>query len=396
MKFAFCLYKYFPYGGLQRDFIRIARECQRRNHEVKVYVLEWHGPIPSDIDVTLVPVKAIFNHNKYRKFSEWMEAALRRRPVDCVVGFNKMPHLDIYYAADSCYEEKATTQRGKHYKTLSRYKHFSVYERSVFGSSVKTEILMISEVQRPFFIKHYDTQNERMHILAPGISRDRIAPDNADEIRRKKRLELGLDDADNLILLVGSGFIKKGLKRAILAVDSLPAEVKRHTRLIVVGEDKSRQFLRLINRLGLNDNVSIIGGSKDVPAFLLAGDLLIHPASDEAAGMVLLEAMVAGLPVLATDVCGYGHYVEEANMGCLVTSPFKQQDLNDALSNMLRHRDRARWTRNGKAFADSADIYSLPQQAVDVIEHVMAHRTEAIAGAAIASKTIAIKTIASK
>lgn len=374
LKFAFCLYKYFPYGGLQRDFIRMARECQRRGHQVKVYVLTWFGPIPSDIDVTIVPVKAQFNHNKYRKFSEWVESALKRRPVDCVVGFNKMPGLDIYYAADSCYEEKARTQRGRHYTILPRYKHFATYERAVFGSDSKTEIMIISEVQKPYFIKHYGTQLSRMHTLPPGISRDRIAPSNADQIRVEKRRDLGLADHDKLVLLVGSGFIKKGLKRAILAVDSLPPEVKQRTRFIVVGEDKPKQFQRLIDKLGLHDIVSIIGGSNDVPAFLLAGDLLIHPASDENAGMVLLEAMVAGLPVLATDVCGYGHYVEEAGMGSLVPgSPFVQEQLNQALLHMIRHNDRDRWVRKGKTFAESADIYSLPQKAVDVIESVMSH-----------------------
>lgn len=383
MRFAFCLYKYFPYGGLQRDFIRIARECQRRGHEVKVYVLTWFGPIPSDIDVTIVPVKAWFNHNKYRKFSEWVESALRRRPVDCVVGFNKMPHLDIYYAADSCYEEKARTQRGKHYKALPRYKHFAAFERAVFGEDSQTEIMIISEVQKPFFLRHYNTPIERMHTLPPGISRDRIAPDNAEEIRQAKRAELGLKEDDNLILLVGSGFIKKGLRRAILAVNSLPEAVKQRTRFIVVGEDKAKQFLRLIDKLGLNDTVRIIGGSNDVPAFLLAGDLLIHPASDENAGMVLLEAMVAGLPVLATDVCGYGHYVEEAGMGRLVESPFRQEELNRLLLTMLQHKDRSRWVSNGKAFAESADIYSLPQKAVDVIERVMACRGQAVSVAEV-------------
>lgn len=366
------MYKYFPYGGLQRDFIRIARECQKRGHEVKVYVLSWHGAIPDDIDVTIVPVKALFNHNKYRRFSEWLDEELRRSPVDCVVGFNKMPGLDIYYAADSCYEEKARTQRGRHYKLLPRYKHFAEFERAVFGHDSKTEIMTISEVQKPFFIEHYQTQESRLHTLPPGISRDRIAPDNAEEIRRQKRKELGLTDRDKLVLLIGSGFIKKGLKRAIIAVASLPDEMKQRTRFIVVGEDRTGPFQRLINKLGLSNIVRIIGGSDEVPAFLLAGDLLIHPASDENAGMVLLEAMVAGLPVLATDVCGYGHYVEEAGMGCLVKSPFRQEDLNKQLLAMLQYDNREKWKRNGKAFAETADIYSLPRKAVDVIEEVMA------------------------
>ncbi|MFT6435269.1 MAG: UDP-glucose:(heptosyl)LPS alpha-1,3-glucosyltransferase [Candidatus Azotimanducaceae bacterium] len=371
MKLGFCIYKYFPYGGLQRDFIRMARECIRRGHTVRIFVLKWAGPIPTDLDVTVVPVSALFNHTKYRKFSEYLARALESNPVDCVVGFNKMPGLDVYYAADSCYEEKARSQRGWLYRKMNRYKHFAEYESAVFSEASCTEILSISDVQKPFFIQHYHTQESRFHTLPPGISRDRIAPTNAEAIRREKRKELGLKQTDKLILLVGSGFVKKGLKRAILAVDSLPTEWRKRVKFIAIGEDNARRFNRLIKRLDLESNVKILGGTGDIPAFMLAGDFLLHPALDENAGMVLLEAMVAGLPVLTTEICGYGHYVKSAEMGRLIPEPFQQKCLNQTLLAMLVHNHRERWRENGYNFAQSADIYSLPQRAVSVIEEVM-------------------------
>ena len=61
-----------------------------------------------------------------------------------------------------------------------------------------------------------------------------------------------------------------------------------------------------------------------MPAFLLAADLLLHPAYHENTGTILLEALVSGLPILTTDVCGYAHYVQEAKAGCVLTSPFQQ------------------------------------------------------------------------
>ena len=39
MQLAFVLYKYFPFGGLQRDFMRIALECQKRGHQIRVYTM---------------------------------------------------------------------------------------------------------------------------------------------------------------------------------------------------------------------------------------------------------------------------------------------------------------------------------------------------------------------
>lgn len=349
----------------------MARECIHRGHSVRIYVLKWAGPIPRDLNITVISVSALFNHNKYRKFSEALALALAKDPVDCVVGFNKMPGLDIYYAADSCYEEKARSQRGWLYRQMSRYKHFAAYESAVFSSESQTEIMSISDVQKPYFIKHYDTQEKRFHTLPPGISRDRIAPSNAAGIRRDKREKLGLKNTDKLILMVGSGFVKKGLRRAILAISSLPTEWRKRVKLIAIGEDNARPFNRLIKRLGIEDNVKILGGRGDIPAFLLAGDFLLHPALDENAGMVLLEAMVAGLPVLATEVCGYGHYVESAEMGRLVPEPYEQACLNQTLLSMLVKNHRERWIQNGQKFAETSDIYSLPQRAVSVIEQVM-------------------------
>ena len=43
MRLAFALYKYFPYGGLARDFMRIADICLEKGYQVDVYVMEWQG-----------------------------------------------------------------------------------------------------------------------------------------------------------------------------------------------------------------------------------------------------------------------------------------------------------------------------------------------------------------
>ena len=97
MQLAFVLYKYFPFGGLQRDFMRIALECQQRGHQIRVYTLIWEGDVPPGFEVLVAPVKAFFNHRRNEKLTAWMQADLAKRPVDRLIGFNKMPGLDVYY-----------------------------------------------------------------------------------------------------------------------------------------------------------------------------------------------------------------------------------------------------------------------------------------------------------
>ena len=120
----------------------------------------------------------------------------------------------------------------------------------------------------------------------------------------------------------------------------------------------------------MTSQVKFLGGRHDVPHFLLAADLLFHPAYHENTGTVLLEALASGLPVLTTESCGYAHYVIEANAGIVLPAPFRQSDCDLGLFEMLSSLERSSWKSNALSFADRADIYSLPERAVDFIENL--------------------------
>ncbi|HMM55424.1 MAG TPA: glycosyltransferase family 4 protein [Candidatus Desulfobacillus sp.] len=368
MQLAFALFKYFPFGGLQRDFLRIAGICQARGHRVRVYALSWQGALPDGFELMRVPVKALANHRRYEKFVDWMKRDLAERPADRLVGFNKMPGLDVYYCADPCYEEKARTLRSPMYRLSGRYRHFAAYERAVFAPRAKTEILMLSAVQQALYVRHYATPAARLHLLPPGIAADRRAPPDAAHIRAGFRREFRLGDDDLLLLQVGSGFKTKGLDRSLRALAALPEALKRRARLIAIGQDEPKPFLSLARALGLADRVRILKGRDDIPRFLLGADLLLHPAYSENTGTVLLEAVVAGLPLIASAACGYAHYVEEAGAGRVLPQPFEQAAFDRLLAEALEDgQQRRRWRDSGLAWAERADIYSLHERAADII-----------------------------
>lgn len=376
MKLAFVLYKYFPYGGLQRNFLRIAKACHDRGHHITAYALSWQGEKPAWLDVSISPVKAMTGPRKYRKFAVWLGQQLRQNAVDAVVGFNKMPGLDVYYCADPCYENKARNLRSWWYKYTGRYRHFSRYEKAVFGIGQRPEILMFSDVQQALFQRYYDTEDKRINILPPGINRDRCAPGNADEIRSEFRREFNVSCDDLLLLLIGSGFRTKGLDRSLKALADMGDELKSRTKLFVIGQDDPGEFKLLARRLGVGDRITFFSGRDDVPRFLQGADLLVHPAYAENTGNVLLEAVVAGLPVLVTDVCGYARYVKEADAGEVLASPFSQEAFNTKLVEMLM-ADKQQWRENGIAFSRHADIYNMPLRAADIIEQALEKKREA-------------------
>lgn len=367
MKVAFCLFKYFPYGGLQRDFLRVALECQRRGCAIRVYTLCWEGPVPEGFDVRIVPVRALSNHGRAKKYSQWLAKELKGSPDVVRAGFNKMPGLDVYYTADTCYKEKAQTQRGRLYRLSARYRLYTAFEAAVFGRDSKTEILMISKPQEPFFVKHYGTQSDRMHFLSPNIARDRAAPTEVPEIRAAFRRDNRLRDDTKLLIQIGSGFIKKGVDRSIHALAALPLEVGVKTTLWVVGKDRKNRFERLARRLGVAGRVVFTGGRDDIPKILLGADLMIHPAYDENTGTVLLEAVAAGLPVLCTEVCGYSSHIKAADCGLITPEPFDQAVLNRQLEEMLTGGELPRLGKNALAYARSTDLYSMHERAADII-----------------------------
>lgn len=368
MNIAFCLYKYFPFGGLQRDFLNIAQTCVKQGHLIRVYVLSWQGHQPDNLEIIHVPKSGLSNHTQHQRYSAWVQRHLETHPVDRVVGFNKMPGLDFYYAADVCYAEKVEQQKGFLYRLTPRCKHYMAFEKAVFGPDSPTRLLMLTQQQIVDFKKHYRTKDERFTILTPGISLDRKYDRQPLNIRQTFRKAQKIDEQAVVLLQVASNYKLKGVERSIRAVANLPVALRQNLILLVVGQDKSDKYQALANQLDISQNVRFYQGRNDIPEFMAAADLLIHPAHQEAAGLVLLEAIAAGLPVIATDVCGYAFYINEANAGYVLPSPYAQESLNSALHDALEKPNALKqWSENAQHFADTEDLYSLPEKVATLI-----------------------------
>ncbi|KAA8997300.1 glycosyltransferase family 4 protein [Affinibrenneria salicis] len=368
MNLAFCLYKYFPFGGLQRDFFRIAQECASQGNHVRVYTLSWQGERPDNLEIIIVPASGLSNHVRNQRYTRWVRQHLQQHPVDRVVGFNKMPGLDFYYAADVCYAEKVAQEKGFFYRLTPRYRHYEAFERAVFTPDSRTKMLMLTRRQIADFKKHYHTQDARFFILPPGIAPDRKYGPHSPQIRADFRCQQHIG-ADSLVLLqVGSDFNRKGVERSIRAIAGLDEALRRRVIFLVVGQDKPARYQALAAQLGISERVRFFAGRSDIADFMAAADLLIHPAHQEAAGIVLLEAITAGLPVMVTEVCGYAFYISQAQAGQVIPEPFSQAVLDQALQQALSQPDTLRrWAENARRFADSEDLYSLPQQAARLI-----------------------------
>jgi glycosyltransferase involved in cell wall biosynthesis len=112
--------------------------------------------------------------------------------------------------------------------------------------------------------------------------------------------------------------------------------------IVIVGSGNQHDALRQqATQLGLEASVHLLGHRDDIETCLAGFDLFVLPSSNEGMGRALIEAMAAGLPVIATKVGGIPALVNHGVNGLLVPSG-DAQALADALRSILEHPDMAR------------------------------------------------------
>lgn len=370
MRLAFCLFKYFPFGGLQRDFMRISRECFERGHSIDVYTMSWEGDIPEGYQVHQLPKKGLSNHRRALRFAKQVQAKLAQKKYDCVIGFNKMPGLNVYFAADGCFKSRVQQQHSPLYRLNPRYRAYVELEKSVFDKHHSCKILLLNEQEKANFISCYGTTASRFHLVPPGISTDRVATPDAGFICAELRHEFGVDKRDFLIVSVATEFKTKGLERSLKAIAALPEAVRKRIHFFVIGGDSPALYLPLAKKLGIEKNLIFLGARLDVERFLMAADLVLHPAVQENAGMVLIEALACGAPILTTANCGYAFHVSRAQAGRVLETPFSQTALNQALLTVLNDlpSSKSTWSENALDYTSRIDIFGLPEDAATIIE----------------------------
>lgn len=377
MKLAFAIFRYFPFGGLQRDMLAIAQEAVQRGHNVTVFCGAWDGERPANIDVVIAQAPVRFDTAGVKSFARGFEQVFQRQDFDLLVGFNKMPGLDIYFCGDSCFAKKAYEERNILYRLAPRSRLYLANEKAVYDRFSTTKILQLTDAEQLTLMRYYGTSAQRFHPLPPGISLTHALSQSPPTARQKIRAEFGITEQDTLLLCVGSGFKTKGLDRSIEIVAQLAHSYGKQIRLLIVGEDKSQPFKRQAQSLGLADQVYFAGGRTDIADIYQAADLLLHPAYREAAGNVLLEAMVAALPVLATDICGYAHYIQKYGIGSVITAPYSITEMAQQADKLLQI-EKPLWRERAAILQRDSSLFSRPQAALAVIEECAAATTPAI------------------
>lgn len=372
---ALAIHRLFPHGGLQRDALATAAALLARGHRVTILAQKVQGEVPAGVEVALLTAGGSSNHRRAQIFGAAVAAFRRTSTPDILIGFDKLPGLDLYFAGDRCYVERVHATRTIWSRWTPRYRAFRGLEEAVFGTGLKTRILLLRESHRDVFRTWYGTETRRFEVLPPGVSRSRVRPADADARRLAARESLGIPAAAPVMLFVGSDFARKGLDRAVKALASL-AILDPAPWLVAAGAGDPAPYVDQARRTGMDGRFLCLGPRDDILDLMLAADVLIHPARTEAGGVVLLEALVAGTPVIASSVCGYGSVVAEAAAGQLIQGAGGDAEfvrmLTEALTKALSpngHEQLARWRNSGLNYtASHPELFQMHAHIVGAIE----------------------------
>ena len=221
--------------------------------------------------------------------------------------------------------------------------------------------IAVSAAQKREIVSAAIAPPERVAVIHNGVDVDRYAPrDDAGATRGAMRRALDIPPDAPLATMVCRLYRPRDWDTLLIAWRQM-RETLPEARLLIVGDGPDRPRIEaLVAGLWLGEHVTLAGMREDVPEILAASDLLVHATAGwEGMPLSILEAMAAGLPVVASDVGGIAEAVAHGETGRLVP-PGSPAALARALHALLAD-SATREAMGARALERAAERFSLPR-----------------------------------
>lgn len=231
-----------------------------------------------------------------------------------------------------------------------------------------------SEAVRDVMIRQDRLKPDRVHVIYNGLDRARF---EVEYNRAEARETLALP-AEGPIIGMVSGFRPIKDHPTLLNAMCRVAEAHPNAHLALVGEGTEEQTLRTMTRdLGLSDRVTFTGPSNDVPRALAAMDIFVLSSHSEGMSNAIIEAMAAGLPVVASDVGGNAECVVDGATGYIVPHD-DVGTLADRLNHLLSEpvTAKALGEAGRQRVADLFDVEAMVRRTADMYDALTGRGTD--------------------
>jgi D-inositol-3-phosphate glycosyltransferase len=226
----------------------------------------------------------------------------------------------------------------------------------------------------------YKADDRKLEIIPPGVDTAHFYPIPSDEAK----LFVGLKADDRMVLFVGRIEPLKGVETLIRAMSSLRLTADRHpVHLAIVGGEPAAspqemtaemtRLQRLCDDLGMFQTVVFLGkrGQDTLQYYYSAAEVVVMPSHYESFGMVALEAMACGTPVVASEVGGLGFLVQDGETGFTVPDD-DPEPLRERLALLLGdHNLRARMSASAARYAHDYSWDKIARRIIGVYEELV-------------------------
>lgn len=260
---------------------------------------------------------------------------------------------------------------------------------------VADRLIAATPAEESQLIEFYGADERKITIIPPGVDLARFQPIPQDEAKRR----VGIPCGDHNILFAGRIEPLKGIDTLLRAISILqerhPSAVK-NTCVAIIGGDpwaddldiEMARLQTLRHDLGIHDLVTFLGAKdQDVlPAYYAAAEMVVMPSHYESFGMVALEAMAMGTPVIASEVGGLAHLIQHGINGFHVPSR-DPETLAARILQLLEDKElRARLGSQARGYAQNFAWEAIVQRMLDVYRSVNSLSPQSFASSAIKSR----------
>ena len=220
-------------------------------------------------------------------------------------------------------------------------------ERTLFEAPETRLIIAVSRLVKDEITSIYEVPGSKIRVVPNGVD----IPTGVIRLEERTRLrsDFGVGEGDFLLLFSGNEFDRKGLQTAIEAVAILGGP---RLRLLVVGSDARGPYERRAGKLGVRGQIRFIGKISSPEKIYGCVDALVLPTYYEPFGMVITEAMAAGVPVVTSAKAGAVEDLHHGTHGLYLTDPLSAEELSVQLNLLMSdHLLRERIVQNGREAA---------------------------------------------
>ncbi|WP_158701650.1 glycosyltransferase family 4 protein [Lentibacillus sp. Marseille-P4043] len=214
-------------------------------------------------------------------------------------------------------------------------------------------VVAISNVVKDQVLKKYNIKSDNIKVIYNGVNCRQFITENKTYNRHKLIRELGLNDNDKILLFIGWELERKGFGTIIKALDTIKRD---DIKLLVVGSDANSRIKSIIESKGLKNHVMFLGKRNNTDYYYSAADLFVFPTYYEAFGLVILESLACGTPVITSKIAGAAELITHQKEGLLLNDPSNASELTEQLLHVVDDSQGIyRMGQNGRKLAEEYD-----------------------------------------